>query len=85
VDDIAVSTGESTSFEDGLGGWRAGGRRGSARNPNDYVRTTAANIPAGAAPTTEDSIYFGFGLEGIAGRDARARVMGRAMEYLLRP
>jgi hypothetical protein len=84
VDDIAVSTGESTSFEDGLSGWRARGRRGSAANPNDYVRTTAADIPAGAAATTEDSIYFGFGLEGIAGRDARARVMGRAMEYLLR-
>jgi hypothetical protein len=85
VDDIAISTGESTSFEDGVDGWKAIGRRSSAPNPNNYARTTAADIPAGAAATTEDSIYLGFGLEGIAGRDARSSVMGRAIEYLLEP
>ena len=32
---------------------------------------------------TEDSLYFGFGLEGITGAQARADTMGRAMDHLL--
>jgi hypothetical protein len=32
---------------------------------------------------TADTIYMGFGLEGITGADDRALVMGRAMDYLL--
>ena len=32
----------------------------------------------------KDSIYLGFGLEGISGPSSRAAVMGRAMGYLLR-
>jgi Zinc carboxypeptidase/Immune inhibitor A-like, MAM domain len=86
VDDIVVSTGEgSTSFETGMDGWTAtGAPPGSARNANDFVRTTAEGFPEGAAVTTEDTIYFGFGFEGIATPAARNAVMGRAMDYLLR-
>lgn len=85
VDDTVVSTGETTSFEDGLGGWTVTGPPpGSAPNGNNFSRTTAAGFPEGAAITTDDSIYFGFGLEGIATADARNAVMGRAMTYLLR-
>ena len=81
----AVSTGATTSFEDGLGGWSiTGPAPGSAPNANNFVRTTAAGFPEGAAVTTDDSIYFGFGFEGIAGAPTRASVMGRAMSYLLR-
>ena len=36
-----------------------------------------------AAISTPDSIYFGFGLEGISTPAARNAVMGRAMTYLL--
>jgi Zinc carboxypeptidase len=86
VDDIVVSTGEgSTSFETGMDGWTAAAAPpGSAANTNTWVRTTAAQIPEGAAITTEDTIYFGFGFEGIATPAARNAVMGRAMGYLLR-
>jgi hypothetical protein len=86
VDDIVVSTGEgTTSFETGMDGWTASGAPpGSAPNLNDFVRTTAAEIPEGAAITTEDTIYFGFGFEGIATPAARNAVMARAMGYLLR-
>jgi bacillopeptidase F (M6 metalloprotease family) len=85
LDDTAVSTGATTSFEDGLGGWTiTGPAPGSAPNPNNFVRTTAAGFPEGAAITTDDTIYFGFGLEGIAGAPTRATVMSRAMNYLLR-
>ena len=86
VDDIVVSTGEgTTSFEAGTDGWTATGPPpGSGPNSNNFVRTTAGGFPEGAAITTEDTIYFGFGLEGIATPSARNAVMGRAMGYLLR-
>jgi hypothetical protein len=85
IDDTVVSTGETTSFEDGLGGWTVTGPPpGSGPNGNNFTRTTAAGFPEGAAITTEDSIYLGFGLEGIATPQARNAVLGRAMTYLLR-
>ncbi|HEX2041236.1 MAG TPA: M14 family zinc carboxypeptidase [Acidimicrobiales bacterium] len=84
VDDTSVSTGATTSFEDGLGGWTvAGAPPGSAPNGNDFTRTTAAGFPEGAVVTTPDSLYFGFGLEGVADPSARAALMGRAVRYLL--
>ena len=86
VDDVVVSTGEgTTSFESGMDGWEVTGPpSGSAPNPNNWVRTTAAGFPEGATITTEDSVMLGFGVEGIAGADARKDVIGRAMRYLLR-
>jgi hypothetical protein len=85
VDDTSVSTGETTSFEDGLGGWTVSGPPpGSAPNSNDWTRTTAAGFPEGAAVSTPWSIYLGFGVEGIATPAARNAVIGRAVGYLLR-
>jgi hypothetical protein len=85
IDDTAVSTGASTSFESDLGGWAVSGPpAGSAPNSNDFIRTTAAGFPEGAAITTDDTIYFGFGFEGISTPTARAAVMRRATDYLLR-
>src|SRR5215213_2866675 len=53
VDDTTVSTGATTSFEDGLGGWTVSGPpAGSAPNSNDWTRTTAAGFPEGAAIST---------------------------------
>jgi hypothetical protein len=85
IDDTTISTGETTSFEDDLGGWAVtGSAPGSAPNGNDFIRTTAAGFPEGAAITTPNrTVYFGFGLEGIAGPDNRAAVMGRVMDFLL--
>ena len=86
VDDITVSTGEgSTSFEGGdTGGWEvAGAPPGTAPNANEFTITTAAGFPEGAAIRTRDTIYLGFGLEGVTGAGARATLMDRAMDYLL--
>ena len=33
---------------------------------------------------TTDTLYMGFGLEGITGAENRNEVMGRAIDYLLR-
>jgi len=87
VDDIVVSTGEgSTSFETGLDGWAVTGPpAGSAPNPNNFVRTTAAGFPEAAVVATSDTLYFGFGFEGITDAATRNAVMNRAIQYLLRP
>ncbi len=85
VDDTVVSTGATTSFESDLGGWTVTGpASGSAPNGNNFTRTTAAGFPEGATITTDDTIFFGFGFEGISTPGARNTVMGRVMEYLLR-
>jgi hypothetical protein len=88
VDDIEVSTGEgTTSFEDDgddMDGWTPSGPPpGSSPNANNFTRTTAAGFPEGAVVATEDTIYMGFGFEGITGASTRNDVMDRVMTYLL--
>jgi hypothetical protein len=87
VDDIEVSTGEgTTSFETGTDGWTTpGAPPGSSPNTNDFTRTTAAGFPEGPVATTEDTIYFGFGFEGITDEADRNEVMGRAISHLRPP
>jgi len=93
IDDIAVSIGEaSTSFEDDndpMDGWTipgapqdAGGIEGP--NPNDWVRRGGLGIKEGAVVRTPDTLYMGFGFEGISGTATRNDVMKRSMDYLLR-
>ena len=84
VDDIEVSTGEgTTSFETGMDGWTTpGAPPGSSPNSNDFTRITAAGFPEGPVATTEDTVYFGFGFEGITDEADRNEVMGRAIGHL---
>lgn len=86
LDDIEVSTGEgSTSFESGMDGWEVSGPpEGSSPNPNNFERTTAGGFPEGSVVATDDTLYMGFGLEGVSDAASREAVMGRAMDYLLR-
>ncbi|MGW6935595.1 M14 family zinc carboxypeptidase [Lentzea sp. NPDC054927] len=85
VDDVVVTTGEgSTSFESGMDGWAVTGPPpGSAPNGNNFTRTTAAGFPEGAVVKTADTLYFGFGFEGISNVAIRNEVMARSMTYLL--
>ena len=85
VDDITPPGGTSTSFEDGLDGWQiTGPPAGSGPNANNWTRTTAAGFPVGSSITTGNSLLLGFGLEGVNGAEARATLMGRALQHLLR-
>ena len=85
LDDVQVSTGDgSTGFETDLGGWTpAGPPEGSAPNPNNYIRTESVGFEEGAIVSTEDTLYFGFGFEGISDAATRNDVMGASMVYLL--
>ncbi|HEX9824943.1 MAG TPA: M14 family metallopeptidase, partial [Actinomycetota bacterium] len=88
VDEIEVSTGEGTTSFEGAdtGGWTVTGPPdGSGPNPNNFIITTAAGFPEGAAITTEDTIFLGFGFEGIREEAQRNAVMAKSMEYLLGP
>src|SRR5829696_1079212 len=93
IDDIAVSTGEgSTSFEDDadpMDGWTVPGAPQDAEgiegpNRNDWVRRGGLGIKEGAAVATDDTVYMGFGLEGVTGAATRNQIMDRAIAYLLR-
>jgi hypothetical protein len=88
VDQIEVSTGEgSTSFEedaDPMDGWTVpGAPEGSAENANDWIRTESVGFEEGAVTSTADTLYFGFGFEGITDEADRNEVMGRVLGYLL--
>jgi hypothetical protein len=85
VDDVA-GLGADTSFETGLDGWTVPGQpAGSAPNANDWISTTAGGFPEGAVVATPDTLYMGFGFEGIQTTAERNAVMQRAMMDLLGP
>jgi hypothetical protein len=93
IDDIAVSTGEgSTSFEDDgtpLDGWSVPGAPQDAEgvegpNRNDWVRRGGLGIKEGATVATGDTLYMGFGFEGITNAGKRNQIMDRAIDHLLR-
>ncbi|SEG14180.1 Immune inhibitor A peptidase M6 [Thermomonospora echinospora] len=73
-----------TSFEDGLGDWTvAGPPAGSAPAANDWTRSQRA-FAEGAGVATEDTVYLGFGAEGLTTQQARTDFVKRAMRHLLR-
>jgi Zinc carboxypeptidase len=93
IDDIQVSTGEgNTSFEDDgdpMDGWTVPGAPQDEQgiegaNLNDWTRRGGLGIKEGAAVATPDTVYLGFGLEGVTDASKRSQVMGRAIGYLLR-
>jgi hypothetical protein len=92
IDDIVVSTGEgTTSFEedaDPMDGWTVPGAPQDAEgiegpNRNDWVRRGGLGIKEGAVIRAADTLYMGFGFEGITGAGTRNEVMDRAVDYLL--
>jgi hypothetical protein len=89
VDDIVGPGGQgSTSFEtdaDPTDGWAATGPpEGNDPNPNNWVRRTGEEVGyvEGSSISADDSIYFGFGFEGISTAAKRNTVMNRIMGFL---
>jgi hypothetical protein len=85
LDDVAVvadgATIAQTSFEDGLGGWAIpGSPPENGPNANDWERTGAVGFLDGPGVATDHSLLWGFGLEGVAGRSTRGKLMGDAMK-----
>jgi hypothetical protein len=87
VDDTKVladgATVAETSFEDDLGGWAVlGAPADSGPNSNDWERTGSVGFVDGPGIGTDHSLYWGFGLEGVAGRANRAQLIKDSMAYL---
>ncbi len=87
LDDVTVSADGSqvaqTSFESDLGGWTVTGPpEGSAANSNDWERSQSA-FTEGAGVTTEDTVYTGFGAEGLTTQAMREEFVARSMAHLL--
>ena len=90
VDDTKITadgaTLAETSFEDGLGGWAVpGAPEGSGGNANDWISSTSVGYVDGPGVATGDTIYWGFGLEGVTGADTRATLVKDALTYLGAP
>jgi hypothetical protein len=85
IDDVTLWGEESTSFEEELDGWTImDAPEGSPRNTVNFYHAVPSDYPYAAITVTEDTIYFGFGFEGIVGAESRAAVMRRTLDYLLR-
>jgi hypothetical protein len=86
VDDANVTvdgTTTATDFEsDDLGGWQAGpSADGSVNQVVGWHRTTE-EFTEGPVVTTDDTVFTGFGFEGITGADKRAEFMQDVMRHL---
>ena len=86
VDDTRVvvdGTEVATSFESGPGGWQiTGPPPGSGENANNWIRTQTA-FEEGAGVTTDDTVYVGFGVEGLRTQAMRNDLVERALTHLL--
>jgi len=72
-----------TSFETDLGGWTVSGPpEGTDRASTDWTRSQTA-FEEGAGVVTNDTVYLGFGIEGLTTDAARTSFIKRSMKHLL--
>jgi hypothetical protein len=86
LDDAKVTVGGATSaetsYETDLGGWTvSGAAEGSAANSNDWIRSQTA-FEEGAGVTTKDTVFVGFGAEGLTTQAMRNDLIRRSMLHL---
>lgn len=87
LDDVTVLANDvpidqNDSFETDLDGWAVpGSPEGSVENTNDWIRTQLG-FDEGAIITTADTVFAGFGFEGLPPAQ-RDDLMARSMEQLL--
>lgn len=86
LDDAKVSangsTVDETSFEDGLGGWTAGPPPAGTANQAAWESTTSVGLVDAPGVATDRSVLWGFGLEGVTGRAARAQLLDDTLHGL---
>src|SRR4029453_7688562 len=85
VDDVDVSTDEGTTdFESDDGGWAPQpATAGSAPNVNNWIVTNPTGFPEGAIIATPDTLYMGFGFEGITDAAPRNDDRAQARNFIL--
>jgi hypothetical protein len=83
IKDGAVA--ESTGFETGLAPWVAGPQPAGTENAAGWVARGTVGFKEGPGIATEDTLLWGFGLEGISTRAQRSGALKDALTYLERP
>jgi hypothetical protein len=73
---------EATSFETDLGGFEAGPAPEGSENDTQWQRSESVGYVVGAGVATPDTLYWGFGFEGVSSAEQRTAVMRSAMQYL---
>jgi hypothetical protein len=81
--DGAVS--ESNGFEAGLAPWVAGPQPAGTENDAAWVARGAVGFTEGPGIATDDTLLWGYGLEGISTRAQRSATLKDALTYLQRP
>ena len=76
---------ESTGFETGLAPWVAGPQPAGTENAAAWVARGAVGFTDGPGIATEDTLLWGFGLEGISTRAERSAALKDALTYLHAP
>ncbi len=76
---------ESTGFETGLAPWVAGPQPAGTENDAAWISRGAVGFEEGPGIATDDTLLWGFGLEGISTRPERAAAVKDALTYLMRP
>jgi hypothetical protein len=85
VDDASITrdgTTESTDFEGGNGGWTATDAPAGSANDAHWANRTSVGYKDGPGVATADTLYYGFGFEGIRSGASRNAFMADAMRYL---
>ncbi len=86
VDDVKVvvdgATAHETSFEAGLDGWSTPDAPEGSRQTNTWLRTQKA-FEEGSATVTDDTVFTGFGAEGLTSAAMRNGFIEKAMAHLL--
>jgi hypothetical protein len=76
---------ESTGFESGLAPWVAGPQPAGTAQDAAWVGRGAVGFAEGPGIATDDTLLWGFGLEGISTRAERSGALKDALTYLQRP
>jgi hypothetical protein len=85
LDDLKLTDGatvlESNDFETGLGGWTVGPPPAGTDNPTNGWERRTEEFKEGGVVATDDTVYTGFGFEGI-NESARNEFMKRTLTHL---
>jgi hypothetical protein len=86
VDDAKVTIdgaeAAATDFESDEGGWQLGPSPEGSANPVVGWSRATEQFTEGAVVATDDTVYTGFGFEGITGADERTEFMRGVLEHL---
>jgi hypothetical protein len=86
VDDVSIArngaVAEETSFEDGLGGFVAGPAPEGSADEAQWAQSPSVGYQEGPGVATRDTVYYGFGIEGVGSAARRAELVGSAMRHL---